>query len=125
MKLLRQSAELKMDLGIVKRQLGTMEVTGQLAADAGDRYGKDYIGKVIADPDSRRKVLGLAERLLALGAKASIDAIAMIGEVADKKREQETAVENIIDVTAHESGADLGQAPAGLLAEPGGSHDQG
>lgn len=116
MKLLRQSAELKMDLGLVKRQLGTMEVTGQLAADVSDRYGKDHLGKVIADPDSRRKVLGLAERLLAVGAKASIDAIAILGEAADKNREQEEAETSVIDVTANESNpADSGE-PAGLLA---------
>ena len=78
MKILRQSAELKMDLGIVKRQIGTMEINGQVANEIGDRYGKESISKVIADPASRKKVLDIAERLFALGAKASIDAVDMI-----------------------------------------------
>lgn len=80
MKLLKQSADLKMDLGLVKRNLGTMEVTGQLAAEVTERYGRDAIGKVISDPDSRRKVLGLAERLIALGTKAGIDAVDIMGD---------------------------------------------
>ncbi len=75
MKLLKQSTDLKMDLGLLKRQLGTLEMTGQLAAEATERYGKDSVGKVLADPESRRKVLGLAEKLIAMGAKASIDSI--------------------------------------------------
>lgn len=74
MKLLKQSSDLKMDMGLVKRQLGSVEMTGQLAAEASERYGKDSVGKVLADPESRRKVLGLAERLLAIGSKANLDA---------------------------------------------------
>ena len=92
MKILRQSAELKMDLGLVKRQLGTMEVTGQIAAEVGERYGKDSIGKVIADPESRRKVLGLAERLFQLGAKASLDVVDMLGAVHEESKEVIDAV---------------------------------
>lgn len=84
MKILRQSAELKMDLGLIKRQLGTMEVTGQVAAEVTERYGKDSIGKVISDPDSRRKVLGLAERLFQLGAKAGIDVADTLGKIGEE-----------------------------------------
>ena len=83
MKILKQSADLKMDLGLVKRQLGTMEVTGQLAAEATERYGNESIGRVIADPDSRRKVLNLAHRLMSIGAEASIDAVALLGAASD------------------------------------------
>jgi hypothetical protein len=104
MKLLRQSAELKMDLGLVKRQLGHVEVTGQLAADVSDRYGKDSIGKVISDPESRRKVLGIAERLIQLGAKASLDAVEMLGQAAQERRALERG--NIIDVEAVEVAKD-------------------
>lgn len=83
MKLLRQSAELKMDLGLVKRSLGSVELTGQLAAEAGDRYGNDAVGRVIADPDSRRKVLGLAQRLLSLAPKANLDPGEVFKEVSE------------------------------------------
>jgi len=87
MKLIKQSADLKMDLGLVKRQLGTMEFTGQVAAEVTDRYGKDSIGKVIADPESRRKVLGMAERLFQLGAKAGLDVVDMFGQMQDGSKE--------------------------------------
>ena len=83
MKLLKQSADLKMDLGLVKRDLGSMEITGQMAAEASVRYGRDSIGKVIADPDARRKVLAIAEKLLAIGARAGIDSI-HVPDSADK-----------------------------------------
>lgn len=98
MKILNQSAQLKMDLGLTKRQLGTMEVNGQLAAEVGERYGKDAIGKVIADPDSRRKVLGLAERMLALVGKANIDAIETLG----KAMETSTNDKEVIEVESKE-----------------------
>ena len=107
MKILSQAAELKMDLGLTKRHMGTMEVTGQMAAEVSDRYGKDSIGKVIADPDSRRKVLGIAERLLALGAKASIDAVEIIGSTMQNMGSNEDAPDGkIIDTEA---------VPLGLL----------
>ena len=57
MKILKQSADLKMDLGIAKRQLGEVSVTGQAAVQISERYNDD-VGKVMSDPDSRRKVLG-------------------------------------------------------------------
>lgn len=98
MKIVKQSADLKMDLGLLRRQIGTVEVTGRLAADATERYGKDFIGKVIADPDSRHKVLFLAERLMNLTARASIDAVGVIGEAIQAERAAENADEDVIDV---------------------------
>lgn len=100
MKLLRQSAELKMDLGLLRRQAVGVEISGQLAVEAGERYGKDSIGKVIADPDSRRKVLGIAERLLALGAKASLDAVEMLGQAT---QEEQAGHGEVIDTTVVEA----------------------
>ncbi len=74
MKILKQSADLKASLGLTKMHLGTVEVTGHRAAEIGDRYGSDAIGGVIADPDSRRKLLNLTDRLLAMGGD-DLDAI--------------------------------------------------
>lgn len=91
MKLLNQSAQVKMDLGLIKRQLGSLEVNGQLAAAAGEQYGRESVGKVLADPEARRKVLGLAEKLMLLAAKAGIDAAALSREVQEQEK-------NIIDV---------------------------
>lgn len=71
-KLLQQSSDLKMDLGLVKKQIGTLEITGQIAAEVTDRYNEG-VGKVMADPDSRRKVLGLAEKIMAFANKNDFD----------------------------------------------------
>lgn len=96
LKILNQSVQLKMDLGLLKRQLGSMEVTGQLAAEAGERYGNNSVGKVIADPDSRKKVLSLAERLIKLGAQAGMDAVAVMDSLP--KPVEETYKDSAIDV---------------------------
>lgn len=77
MKILKQSSDLKMDLGIAKRQLGEVSVNGQAAVQIADRYS-DGIGKVMTDPDSRRKVLGMVEALMSLGSKANIDATEIV-----------------------------------------------
>lgn len=105
MKLVNQSAQLKMDLGLLKRQMGSVEMTGALAADVGQRYGKDSLGKVVADPDSRRKVLGLVEKFVTLGAKASLDAVDILGQAYEGQASEDTAPENskdVIDVTPTE-----------------------
>lgn len=72
MKILKQSADLKMDLGIAKRQLGEVAVTGAAAVQISARHG-DEIGQVMSDPDSRRKVLGMVHLLTGLGAKGALD----------------------------------------------------
>jgi len=77
-KILKQSAELKADLGIYKRQLGSMEITAQGAIDVGRRYKDDGIGRAMTDPDSRRKVLSMVETLMEMGAGASFDALDVI-----------------------------------------------
>ncbi len=84
MKLLKQSSDLKMDLGLTKRQLGSMEVTGTLAADATTRYGRESVGKTIADPESRRNVLGIAEKLMLLAEKAGIDAVNLATQISNR-----------------------------------------
>lgn len=96
MKLANQSAQLKMDLGLVKRQIGQLDVSaGQHALEAGERYGRESVGKVMADPEARRRVLGLAEKLLVLGAKAGIEAVEL-DKVIEEEKEKEASV---IDVT--------------------------
>lgn len=94
MKLLNQSANLKMDLGLIKRQVGAVEVNGQLAAEVTDRYKNDTVGKIISDPDARKKVLNIAERLLAIGAKVGMDAASMV----NKSRDPIENDGNVIDI---------------------------
>ena len=95
-KILKQSADLKASLGLTKKHLGTVEVTGHRAAEIGDRYGNDAIGSVVSDPDSRRKLLNLTDRLLAMGGD-DIDAV-FVG-VASKTSVAETIEpDGIIDI---------------------------
>jgi hypothetical protein len=63
---LRTLASVKMDLGLNKRHLGSLEVDATLVADVMGRYGTASVAKVLQSPDSRQKVMGVAERFLAL-----------------------------------------------------------
>jgi hypothetical protein len=70
-KILHASAQLKMDLGLNHRTLGTLNVDAQLADDVALRYGNDAVAKVVKDPESRHKVLALAQRVLGLSGRVS------------------------------------------------------
>lgn len=91
MKILNQSSQLKMDLGIAKRQLGEVSVSGTAAVAIGARYD-DNVGKVMADSDSRRKVLGMVEALMTIGQRANIDATEIVSSAT------RYASEDVIDV---------------------------
>jgi hypothetical protein len=67
--LLSAIADLKMDLGLNTRHIGQVDVEAHLHADLQAKYGKDSVKKVMADPEARRKVLNIAERILALPAR--------------------------------------------------------
>jgi hypothetical protein len=82
MKILKQSADLKMDLGIAKRQLGEVSVTGHASVQIGERYN-DGVGGVMANADSRRKVLGMVQTLAALSEKADMDVVDVIKSAAN------------------------------------------
>jgi hypothetical protein len=94
MKILKQTSDLKMDLGLAKRQLGEMSVNGTSTVQLGERY-TEGVAKVLTDPDSRRKVLGMVESLMALGAKASIDATEIVRNASSYKSD-------IIDIVEDE-----------------------
>jgi hypothetical protein len=96
MKILKQSADLKATLGLTKKHLGTVEVTGHRAAEIGDRYGNEAIGSVVADPDSRRKLLSLTDRLLAMGGD-DLDAVFVGVSRAVPPRDPDIP-DNVIDV---------------------------
>lgn len=64
LEILRAYADLKMDLGLAKRQIGQIEVESRLLADVAVRYNKPEVQKVMSDSQSRQKVLSLVERLL-------------------------------------------------------------
>lgn len=81
MKILKQTSDLKMDLGIAKRQLGEVSVSGQAAIAIGARY-ENGVEKVMTDPDKRRKVLGMVEALMTLGERANVDAAEIVSSAA-------------------------------------------
>lgn len=62
--ILTASAELKMDLGLSKRHIGEVTVQENITADIVARFGNPAVEKVLNNPASRHRVLGLAERLL-------------------------------------------------------------
>jgi hypothetical protein len=96
MKILKQTSDLKMDLGLAKRQLGEVSVSGSAAVQISDRY-TDGVGKVMADPDGRRKVLGMVEALMALSAKANLDATEIVRSAT------EFVGDDVIDVESSDS----------------------
>jgi hypothetical protein len=65
--ILSSASQLKMDLGIHQRQLGKVDVETTLMADVAERYADSpAVARVLDSGESRRKVLGLAERLLSI-----------------------------------------------------------
>ena len=64
--LLGAIADLKMDLGLNTRHIGQVDVEARIEAEIKGKYGKDSVKKVMESPESRRKVLNIAERILAL-----------------------------------------------------------
>jgi hypothetical protein len=106
MKILNQASELKMNLGIAKRQLGEVSVAGQGAIQIGDRYNEG-VGKVMADPDSRRKVLGMVEALMTISAKANLDAAEIVRSAASY------VPGNVIDIDPEPDESSIPDAPEG------------
>lgn len=63
--ILTDLAQVKMDLGIHSRHLGTVDVSTQLIHDVSKHYPQG-IADTLNNDDSRRKILGIAERMLNL-----------------------------------------------------------
>ena len=71
--ILTSYAGLKMDLGLSQRHLGQVDVNAKLLADVAVRYSKPEVQTVLNDAQSRKKVLGLAEKLLSVGGMRLFD----------------------------------------------------
>jgi hypothetical protein len=86
--ILSNYADLKMDLGLSKRHLGQVDVDARLLADVAVRYQKPEVATVLNDAQSRKKVLGLAERLLSLKAKNfEVTPVEVVGEPTGDKQD--------------------------------------
>ena len=81
--ILSNYADLKMDLGLSKRHLGQMDVEARLMADVAVRYNKPEVQTVLSNPQSRKKVLSLVERLMSKSAGALPDEVVTVPEVID------------------------------------------
>lgn len=69
--ILSSAAQLKMDLGVNERHLGKVDVETTVLADVAQKYADSpAVAKVMDSGESRRKVLGLAEKLLAIAERA-------------------------------------------------------
>lgn len=77
--LLGKIADLKMDLGVNTRQLGQVDAVVTIQNDVG-KYGKESVKKVMENPEKRRKVLNMAERILALPSRTDKAAVAVVTE---------------------------------------------
>jgi len=88
--LLHDYAKLKMDLGLSKRHLGQLDIDTRIVADIATKYDSEAVTTVMDSPESRRKVLGLAERVLALVGKAGVldDVIDVTPVVNDKESDE-------------------------------------
>lgn len=64
--ILQTYADLKMDLGLSKRHIGQIEVDTHVVAEVTAKYGKPSVTKVMASPESRRKVLSVTDKILQL-----------------------------------------------------------
>ena len=77
--ILMARAQLKLDLGIDKRDLGTAGVDVTVTTeDISDNYASESVKKVLASDSSRRKILGVAERFLALAKEGKTDTLGKI-----------------------------------------------
>lgn len=69
--ILSASAQLKMDLGLNERHLGTVDVETTVTEEVTEKYADTpAVAAVLESGESRRKVLSLAERLLAIADRA-------------------------------------------------------
>ena len=111
---LQTLADVKMDLGLSKRHLGELNVDATLLAEVVGRYGSPAVAKVLQDPQSRQKVMGVAERFLALAASSED------GQVVDVTPEP-ASVEDSHEMTEEELEAEWQAAEAMLKqAQPSG-----
>lgn len=94
--ILSDIAQLKMDLGVNTRHLGKMEVEAQIVADVASKYD-NTVTAVMQNPESRRKLLGIADRFLSLAA-GDTDTTTDDSDVGEAKVEPAVEVEASAEV---------------------------
>ena len=71
-------AQLKMDLGLNDRHLGTVDVDAHITAHVDGKYSDPTVAKVLSDPVKRQKLLGIAKRITKRVDKPVIEAEAEV-----------------------------------------------
>jgi hypothetical protein len=67
--ILNRIAQIKMDLGVNERHLGTVDVEANLIAGVDQKYAGTDVGTVLSDPKKRRRLLSIAEHAMAISKK--------------------------------------------------------
>lgn len=73
--ILSDIAQLKMDLGVNERHLGKMDIQAKVIEDVTSRYDP-AVSKAMGNPESRRKLLGLADRFLMMASGPTVNGTA-------------------------------------------------
>lgn len=68
--ILNRIAQIKMDLGVNERHLGTVDVEANLIAGVDQKYAGTDVGTVLSDPKKRRRLLSIAEHAMAISKKS-------------------------------------------------------
>lgn len=79
--ILQARAQLKMDLGLTDRHLGTAEVEVNVKADLAKQHGSPAVEKTLGNDESRRKLLGIAEKVVALSRSKRADALGLVQDL--------------------------------------------
>ena len=67
--ILNRIAQIKMDLGVNERHLGTVDVEANLIAGVDQKYAGTDVSTVLSDPKKRRRLLSIAEHAMAISKK--------------------------------------------------------
>ena len=91
--ILKEGANLKMDMGLIKRNLGTMEVDQTLITDFSAKLGKKDLSGTLANPEKRKRIMGAVDLLLNASNKHP-ELLKEIGEEAKNKNSQKEKVDD-------------------------------
>lgn len=88
-------ADLKMDLGLNNRHLGTVGIDAHLTAHVEEKFGSSEISAVFANPERRQRLLGVASALMRRAGNEVIEAEAEEVKEAVESAEELPAESNV------------------------------
>lgn len=96
--ILASYAELKMDLGLTKRHIGQVDVDAKVVADVAHTYHNEAVLAAVDSGTSRKKLLDISEKIMAVVAKGQKLPDLLESHLADPSLKEE-----VIDVTPVDS----------------------